>query len=316
MMIEFREAKRQDAALLIIIAGGTGSGKTESAMRVATGLAGVKKFAVIDTEAGRALHKADDYAFDHADLSEPFTPERYGEAIKAADAAHYPVIVIDSGSHEYEGVGGVLEHQAEEFKRLGERDSARMTSWIEPKRRHKKAFVQPMLQTRAHIIMCLRAEDKIEVVKVDGKTVVRPKESLVGAEGWIPICEKRLPFEASMSFLVTADAPGIPKPIKLERRFAPFVPLDRPLDESVGAALAAWASGSSTSVSPTPTGDPARTVEALVEELVALKDDDKKAATRAAIETNRQAHADDPAAHVAWLTGQLDRARAKAKTPA
>src|SRR6266540_6304955 len=107
-------------------------------MRLATGLAGGKPFAVLDTENGRALHKADDYKFKHAALEPPFTPERYAKAVKAADDAGFPVIVIDSGSHEYEGVGGVLDIQTAEFERMGRRESARMSSWIEPKRRHKR----------------------------------------------------------------------------------------------------------------------------------------------------------------------------------
>lgn len=242
MTFEFRDAKRANVPLFIGIAGGTGSGKTESALRVATGLAGGKKFAVIDTERGRALHKADDYSFAHADLGEPFSPERYAEAVKDADEAGFPVIVIDSGSHVYEGVGGLLDQQAEEFERMGSREGARMSSWIQPKKRHKK-FVRELLRTRAHVVMCLRAEDKIEIVKDDGKTVVRPKQSLIGAEGWIPICEKRLPFELTISLLLTADAPGVPKPIKLERRHADMIPLDRVLDEKVGERLAAWAAG-------------------------------------------------------------------------
>lgn len=242
MSFTFRDAKRADVRLLILLAGGTASGKTESAMRLATGLASGKKFAVLDTENGRALHKADDYTFAHAPIDEPFSPENYAEAVKAADDAGFPVIVIDSGSHEYEGVGGVLDIQAEEFARMGSRESARMASWIEPKRRHKR-FVQQLLRARAHVILCLRAEDKIEIVKEGGKTVVRPKVSLTGAEGWIPICEKRLPFEATISLLLTADAPGIPKPIKLERRHADLVPLDRPLSEEVGRLLGVWAAG-------------------------------------------------------------------------
>lgn len=246
MTITFRDAKRANVPLLILLAGGTAAGKTESAMRLATGLSGGKPFAVIDTESGRALHKADDYTFKHALLDEPFTPERYAEAVKVADDAAFPVIVIDSGSHEYEGVGGVLDIQTAEFERMGSREGARMASWIEPKRRHKR-FVQQLLRVRAHVILCLRAEDKIEVTKdANNRTVVRPKESLIGADGWIPICEKRLPFEATISLLLTADAPGVPKPIKLERRHRELVPLDRPLDEGVGKALAAWAAGGTT----------------------------------------------------------------------
>ncbi len=245
MTFEFRDAVRQNVPLFIGIAGGTGSGKTESALRIATGLADGKPFAAIDTEHGRMLHKADDYTFRHAELDEPFTPERYIEAIRDADDAGFPVIVIDSGSHVYDGIGGLLEQQTDEFERMGGKESARMSSWIQPKQRHKK-FVQQLLRTRAHVVMCLRAEDKIEIVKEGGKTVVRPKASLTGADGWIPICEKRLPFELTVSLLLTADAPGVPKPIKLERRHADLIPLDRQLDEEVGRRLAVWAAGALT----------------------------------------------------------------------
>lgn len=246
MSFEFRDAVRQDVPLLILLAGGTGSGKTESALRLATGLSGGEPFSVIDTENGRALHKADDYKFRHTALEEPFTPERYAEAIKAADGTGAKVIVVDSGSHEYDGIGGVLEIQMGEFERMGKREGARMASWIEPKRRHK-LYVRELLRTRAHVILCHRAEDKIEVGKDEaGKTIFRPKESYIGAEGWIPICEKRLPFEATISLLLTQDRPGVPKPIKLEGRLAGLVPLDAPLSEEVGVALAEWARGGTT----------------------------------------------------------------------
>jgi hypothetical protein len=243
MTFQFRDAVRSDVQLLILLAGGTGAGKTESAMRIATGLANGEPFAVIDTENGRALHKADDYNFKHTLLDEPFSPERYTEALKDADAAGFPVIVIDSGSHEYEGIGGVLDLQRQEFDRMGSREGARMASWIEPKARHKR-FVQQLLRTRAHVILNLRAEDKVEIGKDENnRTVVRPKESLIGVDGWIPICEKRLPFEATISLLLTADQPGVPRPIKLERRHQDLVPLDRRLDETVGKKLGEWASG-------------------------------------------------------------------------
>lgn len=248
---EFRDAVRQEVQLLILLAGGTGAGKTESAMRLATGLSGGQPFAVIDTERGRALHKADDYSFKHCPFEEPFTPERYVEAFTAADDLGFPVIVVDSGSHEWEGTGGVLEIQDEEFRRLGSRESVNMIAWNVAKTRHKK-WRNALLRARAHVIVCHRAEDKIELGKDDkGKTVVRPKESLTGLGGWIPICEKRLPFEATISLLFTADAPGVPKPIKLERRHQGLVRLDRQVDEETGKQLAAWAAGTGAS-SPEP----------------------------------------------------------------
>jgi len=262
MSFDFREGVRRDTHWLISIAGGTGSGKTESAMQLATGLAGGKKFCVIDTEAGRALHKADDYKFDHGDLTAPFSPERYGEALAAANAKGYPVIVIDSASHEYEGDGGILDMQQAEWERLmrgdeSRREATRMSSWIDPKQRHKRKFVQPLLQSPAHVILCLRAEDKIEIVKQDGKTVVRPKQSLIGANGWVPICERRLPFEMTMSFLVLQENPGVPIPIKLEGRHKSLVPLDRPLSVETGRRMAEWSAGGKPAgkASPAPSAD-------------------------------------------------------------
>ena len=71
----------------VVLIGGTGSGKTYTAMRLASGIAGDKPFVVIDTEAGRAKHYADSFKFDHGDLKAPFRPDAYADAIKAADGA-------------------------------------------------------------------------------------------------------------------------------------------------------------------------------------------------------------------------------------
>lgn len=262
MTYEFRPPVRQAAPLLIGISGPSGGGKTYSALRVARGLANNQPFAILDTENGRALHYAEAFPeMRHAHLHEPFSPDRYTEAIAEADEQGFPVIVIDSASHIWEGTGGVLEMQAAEFERMGGREGARMASWIAPKQAHK-AFVRRLLQLRAHVVLCTRAEDKVELVKVDGKTEVRAKETLTSILGWIPICERRLPFELTASVLVTPDAPGVPKPIKLQQQHKPFVPLDRPLDESVGSALREWAAGAAVGAH-SPSSEPGLTAEQL-----------------------------------------------------
>ena len=89
MSFQLKKAIREQVNLIITLAGGTGSGKTVSAMRLATGLSGGKRFAVIDTENGRALHHADNFDFDCGQLRAPFSPMAYMEAIEAADAAGY-----------------------------------------------------------------------------------------------------------------------------------------------------------------------------------------------------------------------------------
>jgi hypothetical protein len=242
----FRPAVRENVGLLIGLAGSSGSGKTYTAMRLAAGIAGDRPFAVIDTEAGRAKHYADQFRFDHGDLRPPFRPEAYEQAIVAADEAGYPVIVVDSMSHEHAGEGGLLDWHEEEFQRMGGRDAVKMTAWIKPKMAHKQ-MVQRLLQVRAHLILCFRAEEKIEIIKVmeDGKqkTKIVPKESPTGLSGWIPVCEKTLPYELTASFLLTADAPGVPKPIKLQAQHHALFPLDRPITEESGRLIASWATG-------------------------------------------------------------------------
>lgn len=247
MSFQFKRAIREQVGLLIGLAGGTGSGKTFSAMRMAAGICGDKPFAVIDTEAGRAKHYSDQFVFDHGDLAPGFTPEHYAEAILAADEAKYPCIVVDSMSHEWAGEGGVLEMQEDELERMAgkdwdKRERVKMAAWIKPKMQHKK-MVQRLLQVRAHLILCFRAEEKIEMIREDGKMKIVPKVTLTGINGWVPVCEKNLPFELTTSFLLTADAPGMPKPIKLQQQHKLMFPLDKPIDEESGKRVAQWAAG-------------------------------------------------------------------------
>jgi hypothetical protein len=252
----FKPAVLHEEHLIIGLAGGTGSGKTYTGMRLAKGLAGGKRFAVIDTEAGRAKHYARQFAFDHGDLAPPFRPDAYKEAILAAVAAGYPVIMVDSMTHVWDGEGGVLDWQEEELDRMAgqdwqKREACKMAAWIQPKKSHKK-MVSRLLQIRAHLILCFRAEEKIEMVRdtESRKMKIVPKQSLAGLNGWIPICEKKLPFELTASFLLTNDQPGFPKPIKLEEQHRALFPLDRPIDESSGEAIARWAKGGDESGAP------------------------------------------------------------------
>lgn len=240
MTFQFRPAVREQTKLLISLAGSSGSGKTYSALRLARGLAGPDgKIAVIDTEANRALHYADQFQFDHGDLVAPFRPATYLQAIKAAEQAGYDVIVIDSMSHEYEGEGGVLQW-AEQL--AGKMKPPK--NWVEPKLAHKR-MVQALLQLRAHLIFCMRADQKMRLEKVNGKVEITPAEALPPQERWKPITEKSFIYEMTTSLLMTADRPGVPIPIKLQEQHRPAFPDGQPVTEGSGAALAEWANGGS-----------------------------------------------------------------------
>ena len=243
----FRRAVRESVPLIIALSGGTGSGKTYSAMRLAKGMSQGKPFAVIDTESGRASHYADQFNFDVLNLHAPFSPDAYTQAILAADKGGYPVIVVDSMSHVWAGDGGVLDWQEHELDRMAgddwkKREGCKMAAWIKPKMAHKH-MMQKFLQLRAHLILCFRAEEKIEMVRVDGRMEVRKKESLVGKDGWVPICEKNVPFEATCSFLLLASRPGIPNPIKLQEQHKSFFNPNGAIDEYSGEQLAKWSAG-------------------------------------------------------------------------
>jgi hypothetical protein len=248
MANDFRPAVRENVGLIIGLAGGTGSGKTTSALRLATGMSGGKSFAVIDTESRRALHYADEYKFDHCELRPLFSPNAYADKIKTADDAGYPVIVVDSASHEHAGEGGLLDMHEAELKRMAgndwqKRENCKMAAWINPKGEHKK-FVNRILQVRAHLILCFRAEEKVEMVRgEDGKMRIIPKRSRSGKDGWIPICEKNLPYELTASFLLLGERPGYPLPIKLENQHRALFPLDKAINEDSGREIAAWAAG-------------------------------------------------------------------------
>jgi hypothetical protein len=275
----FTPAVRQRVSLIIALAGASGSGKTLSALKIARGLAGGddSKIAVIDTEAGRALHYAvapgeqpgpDRFAFQHGDLQAPFTPQAYADAIKAADdTGRFEVIVVDSCSHEYEGEGGLHDmHDAlvaeavEKARRAADdkgwrfddaqaRDRASVGAWREPKMLHKR-FVSRLLQCRAHLVLCLRADEKIRIEKVkddrgrERTVIVQPKD-MPPAERWVPICEKRFMYEMTLSLILTPQKPGIPVPIKLQAQHRAAVPLDQHLSEAAGRSLSVWASGGS-----------------------------------------------------------------------
>src|SRR5579872_4262917 len=109
----FAPATRRAKNFKLAVQGPSGSGKTLGALAVAAGLAEGKRFAVIDTENGSASLYADRYAFDVAEIGAPYLTKKYSDAVQAAITAGYPVVVIDSISHQWDGDGGILQRKEE-----------------------------------------------------------------------------------------------------------------------------------------------------------------------------------------------------------
>lgn len=229
----------------VAIAGETGSGKTESAMRLASGYVGAQgKFVVIDTEEKRALYKKNRYKFDWMDLQPPFTPENYAKALEAAKG--YAAVIVDSGSHEYTGEGGMQDMQAEDLERMSKGDSDKMAkltapAWKRAKLEHKKLMTK-LIRYPTLLIVCLRAEPKIKFVKDE-----KGKTQIVDA-GYQPICERMFGYEMLVFAMVHADNPGVPQHVKkLEPELEPIFPAGEQITEATGQRLAAWAKGSAAS---------------------------------------------------------------------
>lgn len=124
----FKKAERYLTNPTIAFTGPTGSGKTFSALRFASGVAKAMngRFAVIDAENGSASLYSEFFDFDTLNLTPPFTTEKYITAINAAEKAGYVALVIDSITHAWAGEGGLLEQKAQLDARPG---SNHWTNW-------------------------------------------------------------------------------------------------------------------------------------------------------------------------------------------
>ena len=162
----FKKATRKQAKIKLAVTGASGSGKTYSALRLATGLADGRKVAVIDTENGSASLYSDRFDFDTLDLSPPFTHDKFIGAISAAEGAGYEVLVIDSASHIWEGI---LEYKS----KLDGRGGNSYTNWADAGNKFK-GILDAVLQSKLHVICCLRSKmDHVIDKDSSGRTTIK-----------------------------------------------------------------------------------------------------------------------------------------------
>ena len=100
----YKKAQRSNRKLRMAIAGIAGSGKTYTALRLASELG--NRVALLDTERSSAEVYSDRFDFDVAQL-ETHHPQNYVDAIKAAQ--DYDVLIVDSLSHAWMGRDGALD---------------------------------------------------------------------------------------------------------------------------------------------------------------------------------------------------------------
>lgn len=165
-MVGFSKAVRAKKKLRAALLGPAGSGKTRTALEMAKGMGG--KVALIDSEHGSATMFADLFDFETLELTS-FSPSRYVEAIDAAEAAGFDVLIIDSLSHAWSGKDGILE-----FIDRTKKNNNSFNAWGEATPM-QNALVERLLSCKLHLIVTMRT--KMEFVQekdpVTGKTTVR-----------------------------------------------------------------------------------------------------------------------------------------------
>jgi ABC-type oligopeptide transport system ATPase subunit len=250
---EDQAAVRENVPLLVGLMGPSGSGKTYSALRLATGIQQITGGDIygIDTEARRMRHYGDMFTFRHIDFREPFGSLDYLQALQHCVKKGAKVIIVDSMSHEHVSPGGYLLTQDAELDRMAgddwkKRERVKMAAWIKPAGLRQQ-MINGILQLNCSMIFCFRAKEKVKPLKnAEGKV------ELVEM-GFMPIAGEELLFEQTVNCLLLPKSEGVPTwrsdnvgerlMMKCPRQFRDLFSEQKPLDESIGKALAEWARG-------------------------------------------------------------------------
>lgn len=167
--MSFTKAERKKSKLRMALIGASGSGKTYTALQIAQGLVGeTGKVALIDTERGSASLYADMCSFDVCEL-ETFEVKSYVRAIREAESASYDCIIIDSLSHAWNGVGGVLDV----VNAASERYKGNTYSGWKEGTPLQNELIDTLLSCKMHVIVTMRSKTEYALEMVNGKNVPR-----------------------------------------------------------------------------------------------------------------------------------------------
>jgi 6-pyruvoyl-tetrahydropterin synthase len=190
MELAFKKAVKTKSRLRLAIDGISGSGKTYTALAIASGMGGA--IALIDSEHGSASLYADKFAFDTLDITE-FQIENYIEALKAAAIANYPVVIIDSTSHAWDA----LVERVDRIANTLTGGNASFRAWAQGTPLQKQ-LIEALLSYPGHVIVTCRSKTEYSIDKDEkGKTTIN-KVGLAAVQ--------RAGFEYEFTMAMTMDA--------------------------------------------------------------------------------------------------------------
>ena len=220
MAVAFQRATKETATGKLALMGVSGAGKTYTALRIAQAMG--SRIALVDTEGRTARKYSDEFVFDVLEL-ESFHPQNYIDAIRAAEAAGFDVLIIDSLSHAWAGKDGVLEQKDKAAARS--KSGNDYVAWRQASPLHN-ALVDALVQCRIHLIVTMRSKQEYVQEKDDkGRTVIRKV-------GMAPVQREGLEYE----FDVVAD-------LDLDHNFVVTKSRCKALDGYVGNRVGADVAG-------------------------------------------------------------------------
>jgi hypothetical protein len=169
--IEFAPAVRSAEKARIALAGPAGSGKTYTALALATFLAapgGV--VGVIDTERGSAAKYEGINGWQFHTYRPPaYSPQSLIETLSTAAGYGFAVLVVDSWSHYWMGAEGMLEQVD---KRTPGGGSSFQSGWKDM-RPHERRMIDALISYPGHVIATLRTKSEW-VIERDEKGKNKP----------------------------------------------------------------------------------------------------------------------------------------------
>lgn len=215
MSVTFAPALTGEAPIILMMAGGTNTGKSWSSLLLARGLVGPNgRIAAVDTEGGRLSSLARYHKFDMVRMNPPYSYGRLAEYAETAEAEGYGAILYDSASMMEVGPGGYRDFHEREIVRLckGNPEKREAVKWAarrEPSLA-RQSFLYSLLARRIPIIFSTRAR---ELTEQRGNQVVKI--------GWQPTIHRELIYDVTLSFTLRPEyGKGIirhEQPFKLEK---------------------------------------------------------------------------------------------------
>jgi hypothetical protein len=265
---EIHDAVRQAVRLRIMLIAPSGGGKTESALRLATGMCGIVggKPALIDTQDQAAAWYAEKYKFGMVNFRPPHDGDRFLRVIQFA-ATKSKVVIVDTLSDEHEGEGGMLEQHDTILEQLvldkarrdgvspGDIDEKKLDggAWREAKEGRKR-LIRGLRFVDAHIIFTVRAKEASKIFAKKGRAVAGTA-SQKNEDGWVAVTDDDFLFECPIRMMMLPMSNGVPcwDPVaeserKAIRRPGQFDAMlnhfrGKSLCEEMGEEMARWAKG-------------------------------------------------------------------------